>query len=313
MTTRYLFEECQPEWGLPAASRRLMNLTNEEKGLIDFREKQGLPPDQVEQLRRSLEVTKTEVRLDQKAFNWIIDQRLRFLEEHRRRYDLYCCQPDRPEPSIGFTEGSTFVEAGWVPIESSQKENYYHFSSESGELMGLVGLHVSLKLVSNWLWVTWEHVDNPQRFAYQLMQDDLEDDARREIFVAYDMCDRDPAQPCLWMNYALNGLQTAFMDGQGRPVLLSNSVFETSNPESSCMSCHARSSIGSGDRRIDLFGLDAVGPPSPEWFDRAPLPDRPFLQLDFVNSLANARPCKEICKEQPEHCLNFVEDPDNGR
>ncbi|MEM9557208.1 MAG: hypothetical protein AAGC60_23315 [Acidobacteriota bacterium] len=308
-TKHYLFGTCRPDWNDPAARRRhLTSLTQEEQGLLHFMRDQGLLPDQVEKLSQTLKATETEIRLNRIAFDWIFDHRLHCLEEQQRRYKVYLCHPKCPQPTREFLEESIFVEASWIRIDSNQKDEYHHFirESESGEVMGLVGLHVSIKSLPNWIWMTWEHIDNPQRFAYRLMEDRLQPEARRQIFANYRMCEEDLEKPCYWMNYVLNGVQTSFLDGHGRPVLLSNSVFETSNPESSCMSCHARSAIGAGDRRLNLFSQDAAGAPSPEWFDRTPLPDRPFLQLDFVNSLTDVKRCKEIC---PSDSHQHLEEP----
>lgn len=312
MTKAYLFETCEPEWGSPAWVRRLVRLTQEEHGALEYAKTKKLPEAERMRLQSSLEETLQEVRMNQKAFEWIDDHQLRLLEKMQQRYLNYCCKPGYYSARAEFPLGSMFVEASWKPIDPEQKDKYYTIESSElkGQLLGLVGLHLSSKVFSNWLWATWEHVDNPHRFEYGIMPDPLVPAQRFDIFVDQGLCQKDPSEEddgqkaCFWMHYELNGVQVSFMDRQGNPLVLSNSVFETSNPESSCMSCHARSTIGAKDTHLDLFRPRSLGPPDPSWFNDTPFPSKPFLQFDFVNFLRDVKPCEEICGDGSPHCVD---------
>jgi len=313
MTKEYLYETCEPDWNSPEAkARRLVVFSGQELGALENLKRQRLSDSAIEVAKKKMESTRRETRFNQKSFRWITDQRLRYSGELHRRYQLYSQKPEYLAPRLEFHSGATFVEASWKKIEPDQKDKYYAIELNNGgqsELWGMVGFHVSTKLAPNWIWLTWEHVDNPNRYLYGTMEDLLSAEARRKIFDEKGLCEdasggsKEPA--CRWMNYELNGVQTSFLDNQGRPVRLGNSVFETSMPNSSCMSCHARSSIGAGGTQLDLFHPDAIGAPDPRWFAALPLPNRPFMQLDFVNMLREPRPCKEICYPDPSGCPEF--------
>lgn len=99
-----------------------------------------------------------------------------------------------------------------------------------------------------------------------------------------------------WLNYRLKGSQVDFSDAMGRPTRLANSVTEAGfTNSSSCITCHARASIGPQgtiplpngvfvDALGDLgYGLSANGSPNPNWFqaDASP-PAYRAIQADFV-------------------------------
>ncbi len=315
MTREYLFETCEPEWeDALARDRQLMPLTQEESGVLDHARTKQLPLEEIERLQSSLEETLQDIRMNRRAFEWIDDHQLRLLEKWRGLYLKYCCESDYVLPRTEFTFGSMFVEASWKPIDSEQKDKYHTIEDPklNGQLLGLVGLHLSSKIFPNWLWATWEHVDNPHRVEYGIMRDPLIPAQRYKIFVEHGLCQPDPEaseeddglKDCVWTNYELNGVQVSFMDRKGNPMVLSNSVFETSNPDSSCMSCHARSTIGAEDTHLELFRPRSLGLPDPSWFDGAPFPSKPFLQMDFVNFLRDVKTCEEICGDGSSHCVD---------
>jgi len=92
-----------------------------------------------------------------------------------------------------------------------------------------------------------------------------------------------------WKNYRLDGVQILFTD-DGKPTLLGNSIIEGENAgvplkESSCISCHAVSSINSDgtDGIKFLKSVNPVGKPEP-------LPSEDWIRRDLVWSLFEACP-----------------------
>jgi hypothetical protein len=112
----------------------------------------------------------------------------------------------------------------------------------------------------------------------------------------------------VWDNYRLRGTMTRPVDSDGQPVLLANSHLEAGVEHSaSCVTCHARASIGVIDGKVSrLTVLDSgaeplggdstrgyVGLPDDAWFfarDGKSQTRRLYLPLDFVWSLAKAQP-----------------------
>jgi hypothetical protein len=109
---------------------------------------------------------------------------------------------------------------------------------------GLVGLHIISKDIPNWFWATFEHVSNPV--------------PAMESIDRYSPVDkRFPPEVAgtVWQNYRLRGTQIDFVTATGRPTLLGNTQIEGGfQASSSCISCHARATIG--QRLDDLFAKD---------------------------------------------------------
>jgi hypothetical protein len=109
--------------------------------------------------------------------------------------------------------------------------------------------------------------------------------------------------PPAWLNYRLDGAQIDFTDATGRPILLGNSITEDGFvATSSCITCHARSTIGpriagqAKANRLSVFKstsplISDNGAPDPTWYyvDPRKPATRKYLQLDFLWSLRNAK------------------------
>ena len=158
-------------------------------------------------------------------------------------------------------------------------------------LYGLTALHIASKDTGTWFWATFEHVDREGSNAPNHAT---------------------PAnmgfEGTVWENYRLRGTMTRPVDSDGRPVLLANSHLEAGVEHSaSCVTCHARASIGVIDGKVsrltvlnsgaEPLGGDNtrgyVGTPDDAWFfarDGKSQARRLYLPLDFVWSLAKAQP-----------------------
>jgi hypothetical protein len=252
----------------------------------------------------------TEIRMNRPAFEYIRAQELYNLDGQLR-----VLTTGRP---ISFPSTSIEIKAKWRPIQADEQSRYHtlkvRFADGSSRLYGLTALHIVSKALPQWLWTTFEHVDNPtlrDADGWQLPSID-----RFACAGVSTDCNRAPhgigLEGTVWQNYRLRGTLTRFVDDSNRPVLLASSELEAGMQKtSSCITCHARSSIGLVDgtpTRLPVFDMSAtggvvpatlgerrgyVGMPQPEWFERTSTSGKPlFAQLDFVWSLSKARPHK---------------------
>jgi hypothetical protein len=223
-----------------------------------------------------------------------------------------------PRPAVDFPVGSRHVKAQWQPIAAHLRSRY--FSKEvllpdgRRQLYGLTALHIATKERPRWFWATFEHVDNaggPTQPAWAQKSADRYACAGR----APD-CNGVPRgiglEGTVWRYYRLRGTMTDFVDAAGAPAKLANSRLESKlRPgTSSCITCHARATIGlvQGQvRRLPIFdgaddgplppGRDAeklrsgfVGRPHPQWYEPSGSdPPTRYATLDFVWFLERAQ------------------------
>jgi hypothetical protein len=216
-----------------------------------------------------------------------------------------------------FPADSIEVKGNWIPINESQKSKYHWNYDMSGKLWGLVAMHISSKALPNWFWSTFEWVDNPGRCDYIGCQDCFgytpsyvpsndcppNADCTGSVGQVYKQpATMTPGLQALfvkagytgdWLtqysNYRLKGSMTNFTTPTGQPILLGNSVTESSFLQTaSCMTCHARAAVNAdGSSAFPFFGeapslpLQAATPaqyqtqqrtyhgtPDPNWFTR---------------------------------------------
>ena len=231
---------------------------------------------------------------------------------------------------IVFPPGAIEVQAVWRPIGEEDKARYQWAEFRDSKrkkryLYGLTALHIQSKVLPNWFWATFEHVDNPYRPG--LFDEGWLNPSRDSLACPASelACNRAPTgiglEGTRWENYRLRGTQTGYVDADGNPVILANSELETGFQQSaSCMSCHVRATIGpnrneaasftlgAGGKdhppekpvamRLPVFKIDAEGRvtsyngvPEPGAFllpGQAPGGREKFLSLDFVFSLIEA-------------------------
>jgi cytochrome c peroxidase len=256
----------------------------------------------------------TEIRMNRAALEYIRSEQLYNLDGQLRALEA--------GRVVSFPSQATEVKAKWRPIRPDEQSRYHtvkvRFADGTERLYGLTALHIVSKDLPSWFWATFEHVDNPtlgDTEGWQLPSID-----RFACAAEAADCNRAPRgiglDGTVWQNYRLRGTLTRFVDDTQRPLLLANSELEAGMQRtSSCMTCHARSSIGLVDgvpTRLPIFDVSlaqnpleagaSVGPgerrgyvgmPRREWFQAASASGRPlFAQLDFVWSLSKARPRK---------------------
>jgi hypothetical protein len=261
-----------------------------------------------------------EVRRNRSTFDFIKDNKL-YTREGLKAYPKM----------ISFPADSIEVKANWVPVSqlgqflansgSPVDPRLYHVNStsENGQQVqyALVSFHIISKMVPNWTWATFEHMNNPGRCdvlgCYDTfgstpssMAPHTPDNAGKQ----YPNCTKSPALTALFAagkidpaftNYCLKGTQIDFTDAQGVVTRLGNSVTEQGFLDSaSCISCHGRAAYsfvsgGWSANRVFTFNSTPIGPTGPLdpgqfWLYPEKDPMRPqdaaiFRPADFVWSL----------------------------
>jgi hypothetical protein len=227
--------------------------------------------------------------------------------------------PDQNRPLIQFDRAAKEVKAMWLPIDDSQKARYlwHEATGPDGKprAYGLVSLHVITKDLPNWFWADFGHVDCESQQNACKQQPEL------AFTCPVDRTTRGPKGSSLcrfgntasgtgpagkdglrsetagtvWSNYILRGTQTGFTTTTGSATILSNPVIEAGFQSSSCITCHARASVGlrireaNGNLSSDINTLSPgdpeLGTPNPAMFgDYAGFnqPSIMYLQTDFL-------------------------------
>ena len=232
---------------------------------------------------------KQEVRMNKANFDFIVQKNLWYLEGQIAAFN-----DGRP---ISFPPDAKEVKAQWKVIEETDKPRFHWQQGPDGKLYGLIALHVMTKDLPNWFWATWEHVDNPRRCQAIGCVDSFGiDPATGDVSQSLKDLFTTTGLGAEWQNYRLTGTQTDFVDPTGRPILLGNSEIEDFLvPTSSCITCHAKSTVSGTGSRLDFLnaeGLSDNGVPNPAWFFdiSGSGSTRKFIQLDFEWSLQFAKP-----------------------
>jgi hypothetical protein len=241
-----------------------------------------------------------EVRMNKSTFGFIVENKLWYIEGQVDAFYSY----QKTGKTISFPTGSKEIKAIWKPITEEQKPRFHWASnpSENNKTYGLVAIHIISKDLPNWTWATFEQIDNPERCKILGCNDGFGTTESGNLSPELTKMFADAGLGPEWKYYRLDGTQTNFTDAQGRPTLLGNSVTEDGFvPTSSCITCHARSTIGppvtgeTGANRLSVFdptnpNQSNNGTPDPKWYYKDPK-DRStvkYVQLDFLWSLQNA-------------------------
>jgi hypothetical protein len=202
--------------------------------------------------------------------------------------------------TIVFPADSIEVKANWVPVSQLSQfldgsgaptdPSLYHLNTttENGRQVqyALLSFHVISKMVPNWTWATFEHMNNPGRCDIIGCVDSF--GANPPVMAPhgrnpgpnkqYPNCTKTPALTSLFagnkldpafVNYCLKGTQVDFTDAQGVTTRLGNTVTEAGFVDTaSCITCHGRSaySFVTGAwamNRIFLYNTTPIGPMGP--------------------------------------------------
>jgi len=243
---------------------------------------------------------RNETRLNKGAYEFVRSNKLYNADDQVRLFTS-------GRTSIEFPFSAKEIKAQWREISPSDKPRYHWVEVNAAgqtKLYGLTALHITTKDLPNWFWATFEHIDNklsqaaggrPGNEGWLLPS--------RDRFACTNPpfdCEQSPSgiglQGTKWEHYRLRGTQIDFVDSRGSATLLANSHPESGfQITSSCITCHARATIGASERlsvfmcqRNDDTVEGAVGAPIPAWFV-GPDGRTKFTQLDFVWSLFRAK------------------------
>lgn len=228
-----------------------------------------------------------ESRMNRATFKFIVDNELYNIEGQEKIYEEITAGT---HAQLSFPSDSIEVKAMWLPLDKSDDPSRFHVSSGAdGKTYKLVSLHLITKDVPKWFWATFRHMDDPQPLIPSVDTHHLPPELKGTK----------------WQYYELSGTQTDFVDTEGQATYLSDPHIEAGFENSSCISCHALSSIGhrnspteSSANRIAFFNTNGfltgapVGPPNPNWFFEAARfrsnepPRQNYIQLDFLFSLS---------------------------
>ncbi|MGH7813560.1 MAG: hypothetical protein ACREQI_06105 [Candidatus Binataceae bacterium] len=205
--------------------------------------------------------------------------------------------------SIQFSKPALELKLDWLQLDScSNPPPGVHVEQIGDRCFALAGINITSKLVNNWLWATFEpqNLDtNPNRCVVLGCNDKFGSNPAHSQGGAGGVTEITPSLRALmaqanlaleWQNYRLDGVQTTFTM-QGRPTLLGNSIIEGENvgvplERSSCISCHAYSSVKSDG--TDGFSLLTALPADP--IGKVPPLPAGWTPRDFVWSLGLACP-----------------------
>jgi hypothetical protein len=158
------------------------------------------------------------------------------------------------------------LKVDWVTLSTLSTANctsttlyteIIQFSGQSAQCFAMVGMHVSSKVLPNWLWATFEPANspaNPNR-CNPALYGQCFDPFGTTSAVPYGMTNPAPQSPALasmmksaklpavFNNYFLTGVQTQFVDSSGTATQLGNSFVEywagVAPAQASCITCHS--------------------------------------------------------------------------
>jgi hypothetical protein len=169
-----------------------------------------------------------------------------------------------------------------------EKDKNGNFTGYKTGVMGLTGLHIISKALPQWVWITFEQVNNTT----------CTEVTRRDPIPANIAALNVKMQQALantkWKNYELVGVQTSAGTAD-QPVLLANTQIETAfQSRSSCLTCHAIANIAkvkpanpAGNLRKSF--IQSKPPVSPPYYVGPPPALEPYESQDFVWSLRRAQ------------------------
>jgi len=166
------------------------------------------------------------------------------------------------------TAGNTFqfpapgveVNADWIQLPAcANPPQGVHLETVNSVCYDLGGIHLTSRLIDKWIWATFEpqnDVTNPQRCVVLGCRDKWGSNppttsgaATRLTQSLSDLMTQANLAP-EWKNYRLDGVQIDFLDADGKPTRLGNSIIEgdnAGNPAkmkvSSCITCRDLSTL----------------------------------------------------------------------
>jgi hypothetical protein len=254
----------------------------------------------------SARVVRYDVRDDRSYYDYVVNN----ISGHQL-YNVQGQQAALADPNFVFNFPTSTVEvkAAWRILGPNDDASRYwtaigvYYDSNhtlQTSRIGLTGLHITSKALPNWVWITFEQVDNPTAtFKYFLGKKEaaLGPNPTYDANLAPINAEYQQALAgTKWQYYALMKVQTDYVDSAQQPILMSNTQMETYfQSQSSCISCHNLASIGkpqnaSQNLRLEFFYTlnPYVGKIDFDQIANQQDPGESFKAMDFVWSLRNA-------------------------
>ena len=209
-----------------------------------------------------------EVRRNWASFQYIVSNALD-TQAGRARAFATKFRVDLPADAIEFKGDWSTVAAvaEWLKVDADVVRKHYYTSTSmlggANVEIALLSFHISTKQVKNWVWSDFENAMTPGRCdvigchdSFGAVRTDVEPNDKP--YQSYGDCAKTPALKAMlssagidpvWSNYCMKGSQVTFIDDNGAPILLGNSIIEPLNANvpiarSSCVTCHAYASFG---------------------------------------------------------------------
>ena len=226
-----------------------------------------------------------EVRRNWASFQYIVSNALD-TQAGRARAFASGFRVDLPADAIEFKGdwASVATVADWLNVGADVvRKHYYTSTSTIGGVsveIALLSFHISTKQVKNWVWSDFEGTMTPGRCdvigchdSFGAVNTNVEPNDKS--YQSYGDCAKTPALKAMlgsagidpvWFNYCMKGSQVTFLDDNGAPILLGNSIIEPLNANvpiarSSCLTCHAYASFGADGNPTAAIG-DMLNKPS---------------------------------------------------
>jgi hypothetical protein len=207
-----------------------------------------------------------ETRINRPFFDYVKDNQLWYQEGVYARAS---------GEGIDLPAEAAVVKAVWRYIDDEDLNRYYWherdtnwlFHGERGEpvKVGLTAFHIVQKQQPQWLWSTFEHVDNQARCDLIGCKDDFGSipafvephkldslnyppgELTPELRAMFSAHGIDPK----FQLFRLKGTMIDFVDENDQPVLLGSSVAEpVFISSSSCMTCHSQATMGKSENKL---------------------------------------------------------------
>jgi hypothetical protein len=237
-----------------------------------------------------------EIRQNQSTFDLIV------------KHDLYYVQGQieyaKSKGDVKFDASAMEVKPSWRWLDTTkpgcQTQDYFtanaywaekdssgNFTGWKTGLAGLTGLHILTKALPQWVWITFEQVNNGTCT-----------DVKRLTPIPADIAAVNKRMQTLlsgtkWKNYELVGVQID-AGTTDNPVVLANTQIESAfQSRSSCLTCHAIASVATQkptnpEDNLRMSFLQRTPPVSPPYYIGPPPGLGSFKSMDFVWSLRRA-------------------------
>jgi len=258
-------------------------------------------------------------------------------------YPLYNIQGQQaaltdPSFTFNFPTDTLEIKASWRILGPTADASRYwtaigvywdSFHVLRSARIGLTGLHIISKALPNWLWITFEQVDNPTTtYTYNPATQNScvvgqngtpvgPNPSRNTSFDPINQQWQQALAGTKWQYYALMDTQTEFVNSSQQPILMSNSQMETYfQPNSSCISCHKLSSIGPKQNlRLALWNPQNslqpyTGAINFQDIVNQQYPGESFKDMDFTWSLRNAHYKVSVARKKQKPQAKAAASPD---